>query len=248
MGLYFRKSIKLLPGLKLNFGKKSTSVTIGSKVARVTYGKGRTTYSTGIPGTGVYYRKTVSDKNKTSTGTIDTGSDLQKKISYKKTSTKFIDTPQTEVPERTKAENTTWGIVFLIIGIAILSITFISPLQVVGRIIIGGIGALTLLASATYFSAKSSDEPESSSDKNTSAFIKNKFGFAVGLIILLICGYLFLASFGWSWQEHSKHNIYIVYHFAWLKWIFYPLVLIGLGFGALCMYAGLQDDDTEKNS
>ena len=232
MGLYFRKSIKLLPGLKLNFGKKSTSVTIGSKVARVTYGKGRTTYSTGIPGTGVYYRKTVSDKNKTSTGTIDTGSDLQKKSPIK-TSTKFIDTPQTEVPERTKAENTTWGI---------------SPLQVVGRIIIGGIGALTLLASATYFSAKSSDEPESSSDKNTSAFIKNKFGFVVGLIILLICGYLFFASFGWSWQEHSKHNIYIVYHFAWLKWIFYPLVLIGLGFGALCMYAGLQDDDTEKNS
>lgn len=52
MGLTFRKSVKLFPGVKLNLGLKSTSVTVGSKRGpKITKSTtGRTTVSTNLPG------------------------------------------------------------------------------------------------------------------------------------------------------------------------------------------------------
>lgn len=58
MGLRFRKSIKIAPGVRVNFGKKSTGVSFGTKGARVSFNsKGRVTRSVGIPGTGLYYQQ-----------------------------------------------------------------------------------------------------------------------------------------------------------------------------------------------
>lgn len=66
MGWGFRKSVKILPGVKLNFGKKGvSSVTVGSKYARTTLSKnGKVTQSYSIPGTGLYYRETVKEADK----------------------------------------------------------------------------------------------------------------------------------------------------------------------------------------
>ena len=36
MGFRFRKSFKIAPGVKLNFGKKSTSVSVGTRGAHIT--------------------------------------------------------------------------------------------------------------------------------------------------------------------------------------------------------------------
>ncbi len=59
MGLRFRKSIKIAPGVKLNFGKNSIGVSAGVKGARVSVNSnGRVTKSVGIPGTGISYMKT----------------------------------------------------------------------------------------------------------------------------------------------------------------------------------------------
>lgn len=59
MGLRFRKSIKLAPGVRVNLGKKSASVSVGGKGARYTVSStGRRTSSVGIPGTGLSYVKT----------------------------------------------------------------------------------------------------------------------------------------------------------------------------------------------
>lgn len=56
MGLRFRKSIKIAPGVKLNIGKKSIGLSAGAKGAHVSINsKGRVTKSIGIPGTGVSY-------------------------------------------------------------------------------------------------------------------------------------------------------------------------------------------------
>ena len=58
MGLRFRKSIKIVPGIRVNFGKKSTGVSFGAKGARASFNsKGRVTRSVGIPGTGLYYQQ-----------------------------------------------------------------------------------------------------------------------------------------------------------------------------------------------
>lgn len=65
MGLKFRKSIKIAPGVKLNFGKKSSSVTFGGKGLHHTISStGRKTTSIGIPGTGISYSKTTGSKKK----------------------------------------------------------------------------------------------------------------------------------------------------------------------------------------
>ena len=60
MGFFrFRRSIKLLPGVRWNFGKKSTSLSIGGRGANYTVGGPRGSRTTvGIPGTGLSYTET----------------------------------------------------------------------------------------------------------------------------------------------------------------------------------------------
>ena len=137
MGWIFRKSVKILPGLKLNFGKKGTSVTLGSKGGKVTFGKGRTTFSSGIPGTGLYYRETIS----------------KKKIEQ----ARVKENPQESQPIRSKAANNFWGYIFIILGLCILVAAFYVSLKPVGRFVVGALGVLTILASFIYFNAESSD-------------------------------------------------------------------------------------------
>lgn len=61
MGIRFRKSKKIAPGLKVNIGKKGASVTLGSKGVHHTISTtGRKTTSIGVPGTGISYVKTSS--------------------------------------------------------------------------------------------------------------------------------------------------------------------------------------------
>lgn len=64
MGFRFRRSVKIAPGVKLNFGKKSTSVSFGGKGARYTVSStGRKTATVGIPGTGISYSATESSNS-----------------------------------------------------------------------------------------------------------------------------------------------------------------------------------------
>ncbi|MDO4332649.1 MAG: DUF4236 domain-containing protein [Eubacteriales bacterium] len=56
MGLRFRKSIKVAPGVKINLNKKSAGVTLGTKGAHYTINtSGKRTASVGLPGTGLSY-------------------------------------------------------------------------------------------------------------------------------------------------------------------------------------------------
>lgn len=59
MGLRFRKSVTLCKGVKLNFSKSGTSITLGQKGFRKTISStGKVTTTIGIPGTGIYYTDT----------------------------------------------------------------------------------------------------------------------------------------------------------------------------------------------
>jgi len=55
MGFRFRRSIKLLPGIRLNFGKRGISTSIGVRGAHVTIGRTGTRTTLGIPGSGLSY-------------------------------------------------------------------------------------------------------------------------------------------------------------------------------------------------
>ena len=81
MGLRFRKSISIIPGVKLNFGKTGMSVSTGVPGFRKTFHtSGRVTTSVGIPGTGLYYvdtKNTKTQNNRRNTATRQDKANLQ---------------------------------------------------------------------------------------------------------------------------------------------------------------------------
>ena len=63
MTIRFRRSVKIAPGVRINFNKKSTSLSLGGRGAHYTMSStGRRTVSAGIPGTGIYAYETVNPR------------------------------------------------------------------------------------------------------------------------------------------------------------------------------------------
>jgi len=55
MGFRFRRSIRILPGIRLNLSKSGVSTSIGVRGAHVTLGHGKVRETVGLPGTGLSY-------------------------------------------------------------------------------------------------------------------------------------------------------------------------------------------------
>lgn len=73
MGLRFRESVSIIPGVKLNFGKTGMSVSTGVPGFRKTFHtSGKVTTSIGIPGTGLYYVDTKNTKTQNGKGNTRT--------------------------------------------------------------------------------------------------------------------------------------------------------------------------------
>ena len=65
MSLRFRKSVQIIPGLRLNFNKNSTSLSFGVPGARMSVNtKGDIYRSFGVPGTGLYDVQKISGKSR----------------------------------------------------------------------------------------------------------------------------------------------------------------------------------------
>jgi len=65
MGFRFRRSMKILPGIRLTVGKSSVGISAGVPGARVSLNSsGRVTTSAGIPGSGLYWTESKSIKKK----------------------------------------------------------------------------------------------------------------------------------------------------------------------------------------
>jgi hypothetical protein len=60
MGFRFRRTFTVIPGIRINLGKRGASVSVGVRGAHVTMGPRGTRTAVGIPGTGVSYTKQVS--------------------------------------------------------------------------------------------------------------------------------------------------------------------------------------------
>ncbi len=65
MGFRFRKSISIVPGVRLNIGKKGiSSLSVGKRGASVNFGKNGTHANVGIPGSGLSYRTRLDGPNR----------------------------------------------------------------------------------------------------------------------------------------------------------------------------------------
>lgn len=63
MAWSWRKRKTIIPGVRLNFGKKGISTTIGPRGASMTFGPNGTYLNTSIPGTGLYNRQRIGGKS-----------------------------------------------------------------------------------------------------------------------------------------------------------------------------------------
>jgi hypothetical protein len=61
MGFRFRRTLKILPGLRLNISRSGVSATAGVRGASVTLGKKGTYANVGLPGSGLSYRSKIGD-------------------------------------------------------------------------------------------------------------------------------------------------------------------------------------------
>jgi hypothetical protein len=63
MGYFrFRKTISVLPGVKVNLSKTGVSTSVGGKGATLNIGHGKKNVTLGIPGTGLSYRTQASNQ------------------------------------------------------------------------------------------------------------------------------------------------------------------------------------------
>ena len=59
MGFRFRRSVRIIPGIRLNFSKSGISTSIGGRGATINFSKRGTRTTVGIPGTGLSYSEMV---------------------------------------------------------------------------------------------------------------------------------------------------------------------------------------------
>jgi len=61
MGYFrFRKSIPILPGVRVNLSKTGVSTSVGGHGATLNVGRGKRMVTLGVPGTGLSYRAPIS--------------------------------------------------------------------------------------------------------------------------------------------------------------------------------------------
>ena len=62
MGFRFRRSVRIAPGLRLNFGKRGTSFSVGQRGLTTNFSKSGTRTTFSLPGSGISY--TTSSRGK----------------------------------------------------------------------------------------------------------------------------------------------------------------------------------------
>ena len=130
MGLRYRKSIKIAPGVKINLNKKSASVTVGGKGYHKTFNSnGQTTTSVNLPVKGMSYtaKKSGTSKRKSTASAVSTSSTPTASSSTVKTTSV---SKEKNVVKKEKQPSTTVflfdkpTIGFVVIGIIIIVFAF----------------------------------------------------------------------------------------------------------------------------
>lgn len=90
MGLRFRRSVKLAPGIRMNFSGSGVSWTLGPRGASVGIGKRGTYLNTGIPGTGFYARERMGGSQTSNRARTSTYSNMSVTVGVKDDGTVYF--------------------------------------------------------------------------------------------------------------------------------------------------------------
>ena len=115
MGFNFRKSIKVGPA-RINISKSGVGYSVGTKGARISKSaKGKTKITTGIPGTGVSYSKSIGGKKKSKKQAKTNSKQRQKSTKAAKV--------QSALPTRAPAEKSWFmAVVMAIVGFVVTGV------------------------------------------------------------------------------------------------------------------------------
>jgi hypothetical protein len=108
MGLKFRRRQKLFPGFYVNFSASGISTTLGIKGFNVNLNKDGAYLNTGIPGTGIYDRKKITDWDSKKQKSVDFPPETQQTENY------FLpENLRGEIKSKNASEVTTQGLLEL---------------------------------------------------------------------------------------------------------------------------------------
>lgn len=96
MGLRFRKSFKLAPGVRMNFGTSDVSWSLGPRGASVSIGKRGMFLNSGIPGTGLYFRERIggaSPAGRSARFLVQGDAEQGNQLEWRATSTEGVPSP-----------------------------------------------------------------------------------------------------------------------------------------------------------
>ena len=145
MGLRFRKSFKVAPGVKVNLNKKSTSVTFGGKgVHHTVSSSGKKTTTVGVPGTGISYSETSgTTKNSKNTKQTEQPKSAKSKKKLFEKDAYYVETSHgrekvymderyhhnsEESPDAPNRNKKDWRKIALIVFLSIAGLTWVAAL------------------------------------------------------------------------------------------------------------------------
>ena len=150
MGLRFRKSVKIAPGVKLNIGKKSVGVSVGGK-----HGGGSFNSKSGArarisaPGTGLSYSTSLSSgkKRNSKKANISSGS-TYKPITNKKLS------------DYSKKSQNRFAVVYIVLGILCLLMgAGVATISILFGVILISFGTLITISGIAILKKNKSNNP-----------------------------------------------------------------------------------------
>ncbi len=101
MGIRFRRSLRLAPGVHLNLSKSGMSLSAGPRGAKVSVGSRGVYGNVGLPGTGIYARQRISSGGGSRTRSVPTAVEGSVKIALKEDgSVAFLDSSDQPLPPR----------------------------------------------------------------------------------------------------------------------------------------------------
>ena len=122
MAWFFRKRIRILPGVDINLSKSGVGLSVGPNGAKVSIGKRGTYLNTSIPGTGLYNRTRLDASASGTRKTTERKPRLPADIPPAKTpSDRSSETPQ---PQPGFGAGMVTGIVLMLVAVGIVMIFF----------------------------------------------------------------------------------------------------------------------------
>lgn len=158
MGFRFRKSVKIAPGVKVNFGKKSVGLSIGNKGGGISFNsKSGSRARVSIPGTGLSYStKLGGSKNRRSRSKRHTSTSIRHTSTSQYSSIQY--TMASDTPKCLRWWYILLIILFLLSGIENLVTNSETSLVIIGVAVIMGWFTLKELKQRHKYKAENNDK------------------------------------------------------------------------------------------